>query len=175
MGENLSLWKTNAPKICSWDLLHSKGPCTTVSTEQYHWLLHYQNYNLILQLNIPTQLRLFITPSRNQSSHRLIDALPRILHSLKSFTLLTLIWVLKLRMKAEEEGHAIGIDLGTTYSCVAVWQHDQLEVIVNDQGNRTTPSQVAFTDTETFVGDAALNQIIRNPTNSIFGKLLFLR
>ncbi|KAL6126618.1 hypothetical protein ACLB2K_074665 [Fragaria x ananassa] len=71
-------------------------------------------------------------------------------------------------MEAEEEGHAIGIDLGTTYSCVAVWQHDQLEVIVNDQGNRTTPSQVAFSDTETFVGVAALNQIIRNPTNSIF-------
>ncbi|KAK9913510.1 hypothetical protein M0R45_037323 [Rubus argutus] len=69
---------------------------------------------------------------------------------------------------AAREGHGIGIDLGTTYSCVAVWQHDHVEVIVNDQGSRTTPSQVAFTDTETFVGDAALNQIIRNPTNSIF-------
>ncbi|XP_061999495.1 heat shock cognate 70 kDa protein-like [Rosa rugosa] len=71
-------------------------------------------------------------------------------------------------MASGEEVHAIGIDLGTTYSCVAVWQHDHAEVIVNDQGNRTTPSQVAFTDTETFVGDAAFNQIIRNPTNSIF-------
>ncbi|XP_062023025.1 heat shock cognate 70 kDa protein-like [Rosa rugosa] len=66
------------------------------------------------------------------------------------------------------EDHAIGIDLGTTYSCVAVWQHDRVEIIVNDQGNRTTPSYVAFTDTEQLVGDAALNQIIKNPTNSVF-------
>ncbi|XP_062002686.1 heat shock 70 kDa protein 4-like isoform X1 [Rosa rugosa] len=66
------------------------------------------------------------------------------------------------------EGHAIGIDLGTTYSCVAVWEHEHVEIIVNDQGNRTTPSYVAFTDSELFVGDAAFNQIIKNPTNSIF-------
>ncbi|XP_004306637.1 PREDICTED: heat shock cognate 70 kDa protein-like [Fragaria vesca subsp. vesca] len=71
-------------------------------------------------------------------------------------------------MVGVEESHAIGIDLGTTYSCVAVWQYDHVEIIVNDQGNRTTPSLVAFTDTESFVGDAAFNQIIRNPTNSIF-------
>ncbi|KAM1053860.1 hypothetical protein ACFX2I_001275 [Malus domestica] len=69
---------------------------------------------------------------------------------------------------AGEEGHAIGIDLGTTYSCVAVWEHDRVEIIVNDQGNRTTPSCVAFTETERLVGDSAINQIIRNPTNSIF-------
>ncbi|PRQ22595.1 putative Heat shock protein 70 family [Rosa chinensis] len=65
-------------------------------------------------------------------------------------------------------GHAIGIDLGTTYSCVAVWQQDCVEIIVNDQGNRTTPSYVAFTDTKRLVGDAALNQIIKNPTNTVF-------
>ncbi|PRQ22608.1 putative Heat shock protein 70 family [Rosa chinensis] len=65
-------------------------------------------------------------------------------------------------------GRAIGIDLGTTYSCVAVWQHDRVEIIVNDQGNRTTPSYVAFTDTKRLVGDAALNQIIKNPTNTVF-------
>lgn len=70
---------------------------------------------------------------------------------------------------AGEGGHVIGIDLGTTYSCVAVWQHDHVEIIVNDQGNRTTPSHVAFNDTETLVGDAAFNQVIRNPVNSIFG------
>nr|XP_004307524.2 PREDICTED: heat shock cognate 70 kDa protein-like [Fragaria vesca subsp. vesca] len=73
-------------------------------------------------------------------------------------------------MQAGAAGRAIGIDLGTTYSCVAVWEHEQghVEIIVNDQGNRTTPSYVAFTDTESLVGDAAFNQILRNPTNSIF-------
>jgi molecular chaperone DnaK (HSP70) len=62
-------------------------------------------------------------------------------------------------------------DLGTTYSCVAVWLHDRVEIIVNDQGNRTTPSHVAFTDKERLVGDAASYQVARNPTNSIFGNL----
>ncbi|KAJ1443145.1 Heat shock protein 70 family [Sesbania bispinosa] len=63
---------------------------------------------------------------------------------------------------------AIGIDLGTTYSCVAVWKHDRVEIIVNEQGNRTTPSYVAFTDTQRMIGDAAVNQADRNPTNTVF-------
>lgn len=66
------------------------------------------------------------------------------------------------------KGKAIGIDLGTTYSCVAVWQHDRVEIIVNDQGNRTTPSIVAFTPSERFVGDAAKYQIANNPHNTVF-------
>ncbi|XP_024176968.1 heat shock cognate 70 kDa protein [Rosa chinensis] len=66
------------------------------------------------------------------------------------------------------EGHAIGIDLGTTYSCVAVWEYDHVEIIVNDQGNRTTPSYVAFSDAEQMAGDMAFNQVMRNPTNSIY-------
>ena len=63
---------------------------------------------------------------------------------------------------------AIGIDLGTTYSCVGVWQNERVVIIANDQGNYTTPSYVAFTDTERLIGDAAKNQVAMNPTNSIF-------
>merc|ERR1711966_16898 len=63
---------------------------------------------------------------------------------------------------------AIGIDLGTTYSCVSVWQNDRAEIVANDQGNRTTPSFVSFSKTERLIGDAAKAQSGSNPEGTIF-------
>lgn len=63
---------------------------------------------------------------------------------------------------------AIGIDLGTTYSCVGWWTNERVEIIANDQGNRTTPSYVAFTESERLIGDAAKNQAAMNPRQTVF-------
>ena len=70
--------------------------------------------------------------------------------------------------KEKVNGLSVGIDLGTTYSCVGIWQNDRVEIIANDQGQRTTPSYVAFTDSERLIGDAAKNQVAMNPENTVF-------
>jgi heat shock 70kDa protein 1/2/6/8 len=72
------------------------------------------------------------------------------------------------KKKMTQYDGAVGIDLGTTYSCVGVWQNERVEIISNDQGNRTTPSYVAFTDQERLIGDAAKNQVSLNASNTVF-------
>ena len=67
------------------------------------------------------------------------------------------------------EGLAIGIDLGTTNSCVGIFRRGKVKIIPNDHGNNTTPSYVAFTDIERLIGDAAKNQVAMNPQNTVFG------
>merc|ERR1711977_668593 len=70
--------------------------------------------------------------------------------------------------KMSASGPAIGIDLGTTYSCVGIWQNDRVEIIANDQGDRTTPSYVGFTESERLIGDSAKNAAAMNPKNTVF-------
>uniref|UniRef100_A0A0A9X774 Heat shock 70 kDa protein n=1 Tax=Lygus hesperus TaxID=30085 RepID=A0A0A9X774_LYGHE len=70
--------------------------------------------------------------------------------------------------KGKAKGIAVGIDLGTTYSCVGYFQNGKVDIIANDQGNRVTPSYVAFTDTERLVGDPAKNQAAMNPANTVY-------
>jgi hypothetical protein len=94
-------------------------------------------------------------------------------HLVSSFSyFFSVIYQTSSRMACKGEWPAIGIDLGMTYLCVTVWENDRVEIIVNDQGNRTTPSYVAFRDKERLVGDnAAKNQVARSPTNCVFGNL----
>ncbi len=71
-------------------------------------------------------------------------------------------------MSTSKKGPVIGIDLGTTYSCVGVWQNDRVEIIASESGNRTVPSMVSFTDTERLIGDAAKGAAAQNPRATVF-------
>ena len=77
-------------------------------------------------------------------------------------------------MAGEEEDSAIGIDLGMTYSCIVVWQHDRVEILTNEQGNKMMSSYVSFTDNERLIGDATKNQVARSSTLTILLRIYVL-
>jgi L1 cell adhesion molecule like protein len=70
----------------------------------------------------------------------------------------------------EQDSIVIGIDLGTTNSCVGVWLKGRVEIVPSDQGSRTTPSCVAFTDSERLIGEGANHQVATNASNTVFGE-----
>ena len=86
----------------------------------------------------------------------------------KTLVLLLAIFAVAAASKKEIEGPVIGIDLGTTYSCVGIFKNGRVEIIPNELGNRITPSQVAYTDEEKLVGEAAKNQAAMNPNNTVY-------
>ncbi|OCH88948.1 heat shock protein 70, partial [Obba rivulosa] len=111
--------------------------------------------------------RLHRRPTRTQS-RRLASSMSLIFLAFLALILLCPVSVSAQEDKKSEYGTVIGIDLGTTYSCVGVQRGGRVEIIANDQGHRITPSWVSFTDEERLVGDAAKNAFHSNPENTVF-------
>mmetsp|Transcript_11128 Transcript_11128/g.27842 ORF Transcript_11128/g.27842 Transcript_11128/m.27842 type:complete len:712 (+) Transcript_11128:89-2224(+) len=113
----------------------------------------------------PLQLSLSSSGNGNTKSMRFWGDCQRQLVLSKTYIGLN---TLQCETNSKKKPCVIGIDLGTTFSCVAVWQRDGVQIIANSEGRRTTPSYVAFTDTERLLGDAAKNQAARNPANTVY-------
>ena len=84
------------------------------------------------------------------------------------FIIFTLFIIFSFSTEETGVDTVIGIDLGTTYSCVGVYKDGRVQIIANDQGNRITPSMVGFSENERLIGDAAKNQATLNPKNTVF-------